>query len=171
MKIELRQKNFTREKIIRKQRSIEKLIALALSGKDEESITEGAQAILEEIRLESDSNIQKQLVDLEAVTHLPNLSDTQELEEAITDTAEHLLEEIKNDRELAHKIGLSATLASLHTWDRFRTPETEKLCEVTLDNFPGVAKAALNEAFIVARDKDIPYEDAHDIIIENMTAA
>ncbi|HEY0965453.1 MAG TPA: hypothetical protein VGE13_03140 [Candidatus Saccharimonadales bacterium] len=173
MKIELRPKSLIHERIAKKKKPIDQLIALALSGDNEEAIAQKAQNILEEIRetrLRTELTIQQQLADLEVVARLPQLHDTQELQEAVTDTAEYLCEEMKADQKIKSKIGLPATLAALRTWDELRTPETEVLCEATLDNFKGSAQPVLNKAFVMARERSIPYEDAHELAIEEMAA-
>lgn len=165
--------NTIQERVLEKQKPIDKLIELALSNHDEERIAKQAQVILDEMR-ESQS-ISQRLSDLEKVAQLPALFDTQELQteitNAINETAEQTSDELRESKDASKKLGLNAVLATLHTWDQVRTPETDLLCVETLEVFKGYAQPTLLNAFITARSEDIPFEEAHNQVITGQRAA
>lgn len=85
--------------------------------------------------------------------------------EVVSDTAEILLHEIEEGKLPPKSVGLSLVWSAVHTWDNTRDAVTANLCVQVLNNFKGEGQAALVHAYILARDKELPFEEALDDVL------
>ena len=88
---------------------------------------------------------------------------------ALDDSAEHLFGDLKEATEINTgrgkvSIGITAVHDALRAWDLVRTDATYDLAEVALDNFHGLGKDNLLQAFNAAKKSGSPFSDELDNI-------
>ena len=89
----------------------------------------------------------------------------------IDDTAESLFEAIdlikhgpSSGGERKVGTGIDSVLTCIKAWDSLRSQPTADLAIKLIEEFPGVAKDTLKNAFKLSRDNDIPFDDALDTV-------